>query len=78
MAKSRKTKRKPLTEAEYLEEASEQPARKAKKAKKDKASEATSSGVATIQEEVKDLEPDKILLERTRSGKGCYYFTVCS
>jgi len=31
VAKSRKTKRKPMTEAEYLEDASEQPARKAKK-----------------------------------------------
>jgi len=49
VAKSRKTKRKPMSEAEYLEGASEQPARKAKKAKKDKASEATGFGVATIQ-----------------------------
>jgi len=69
VAKSRKAKRKPLTEAEYLEEASEQPAKKAKKAKKDKASEATGSEVATIQEEVEDLEADKILPERTKSGK---------
>jgi len=69
VAKSRKTKRKPLTEAEYLEDASEQPTRKAKKAKKDKASEATGSEVATIQEEVEDLEADKILPKRTRSGK---------
>jgi len=68
VAKSRKTKRKPLTEAEYLEEAFEQPARKAKKAKKDKASEATGSEVATIQEEVEDLEANKILPNRTRSG----------
>jgi len=69
VAKSKKTKRKPLTEAEYLEDASKQPARKAKKAKKDKASEATSSEVATMQEEVEDLEADNILLDRTRSGK---------
>jgi len=69
VAKSRKTKRKPMSEAEYLEGAFEQPARKAKKVKKDKSSEATSSGVATIQEEVKDLEVDKILPDRTRSGK---------
>jgi len=58
-----------MREAEYLEEAFEKPARKAKKAKKDKASEATGSGVATIQEEVEDLEAEKILLKRTRSGK---------
>jgi len=69
VAKSRKTKRKPMTEAEYLEDASEQPARKAKKAKKDKAFEATDSEVATMQEEVEDLEADKILPDRTRSGK---------
>jgi len=67
--KSRKTKRKPVSEAEYLEGASEQPARKEKKAKKDKAFEATGYGVAFIQEEVEDLEADKILLERTKSGK---------
>jgi len=69
VAKSRKTKRKPMSEAEYLEGSYEQPARKAKKAKKDKASEATGSGVETIQEEVEDLEADKILPDRTRSGK---------
>jgi len=45
------------------------PAKKAKKAKKDKAPEATGFGVASIREEVEDLEADKILPERTRSGK---------
>jgi len=69
VTKSRKTKRKPVSEAEYLEGASEQPTKKVKKAKKDKAPEATGSGVASIQEEVEDLEADKILPERTRSGK---------
>jgi len=69
VAKSRKTKRMPLLEAEYLEEAYEQPAKRAKKAKKEKAAEATGSEVATIQEEVEDLEADKILPKRTRSGK---------
>jgi len=69
VAKSIKTKRKPVSEAGYLEGASEQPAKKAKKAKKDKAPEAIGSGVASIQEEVEDLETDKILPERTRSGK---------
>jgi len=69
VAKSRKTKRKPVSEVEYLEGASKQPARKAKKVKKHKASDATGYGVASIQEEVEDLEADKILLERTRSGK---------
>jgi len=69
VAKSGKTKRKPLSEAEYLEEASEQPAKKAKKAKKDKAVERTGSGLATIQEEVKDLCHTEVISKRTRSGK---------
>jgi len=43
VAKSKKTKRKPVSEAEYLEGASEQLSKKAKKAKKDKAPEATGS-----------------------------------
>jgi len=68
VAKSIKTKRKALTKDEYLNEASEQPAKKAKKAKIDKASEATCSS-STIQEEVQDLEPVKVLNKRTRSGK---------
>ena len=69
IAKNRKTKRKPLSEAEYLEEASKQPAKKAKKAKKDKVTEATGFDLSTIQEEVQDLEPVKVLNKRTRSGK---------
>jgi len=68
-AKSKKTKRKPLSEAEYLEEAFEQPAKKAKNAKKDKADEGTGSGLATIQEEVKDLGHTELISKRTRSGK---------
>jgi len=68
VAKSRKTKRKALTKDEYLDEASKQPAKKDKKAKTDKASEVTGSG-STIQEEVQDLEPVKVLNKRTRSGK---------
>jgi len=47
VAKSRKTKRKPVSEAEYLEGASEQPS-KAKKPRRDSASEGTTSGVPTI------------------------------
>jgi len=69
VAKSRKSKRKPISEAEYLEESYEQPAKKSKKAKKDKAAEAIGSGLSTIQEEVQDLEPVKVLDKRTRSGK---------
>jgi len=69
VAKSWKTKRKPVSEAEYLDGASKQPAKKAKKARKDSFSEATDSGVASILEEVEDLQADQILPERTRSGK---------
>jgi len=50
VAKSRKTKRKPVSEAEYLEGASEQPS-KAKKPRRVSASKGTTSGVPTIQEE---------------------------
>jgi len=50
VAKSRKTKRKALTKDEYLDDASEQPAKKAKKAGKNKVAEATGSGLSTIQE----------------------------
>jgi len=69
VAKSRKSKRKLILEAEYLEEAFEQPAKKAKKAKKDKAAEAIGSTLSTIQEKVQDLEHVKVLDKRTRSGK---------
>jgi len=72
VAKSRKTKRKALTKDEYLDEASEQPANKAKKAKLDKAFEATGSG-STIQEEVQDLEPVKVLNKRT--DESCTFTT---
>jgi len=69
VAKSRKSKRKPVSKAKHLEEAYEQPAMKTKKAKKDKAAEATGSGLSTIQEEVQDLEHVNVLNKRTRSGK---------
>ena len=69
VAKSRKTKRKALTKDEYLDDASEQPAKKSKKAKKEKATEATGYGLSTVQEEVQDLEPVKVLNKRTRSWK---------
>ena len=69
VAKSRKTKREALTKDGYLDEASEQPAKKAKKAKTDKASEVTGSGLSIVQEEVQDLKPVKVLNKRTRSGK---------
>jgi len=69
VAKSRKSKRKPLTEAEYLEEASEQPSKRAKKAKKEKATVQSDHALPTIQEEVKDLALAEVLSKRTKSGK---------
>jgi len=45
VAKSRKSNKKALTEAEYLEEASEEPPKKSKKAK---VAETTGSGLSTI------------------------------
>jgi len=66
VAKDKKSKKRALTEAEYLEEVSEEPTKKSKKAK---VTEATGSALSTIQEEVQDLEPIKVLNKRTRSGK---------
>jgi len=74
IAKSRKTKRKPVSEAEYFEGASEQPA-KTNKARRDSASEGTTSAVPSIQEEVEDLQVDQVLPERTRSGKAATIFS---
>jgi len=61
VAKSRKSKKRPLKEAEYLEEAPEQPPQKAKKAKKEKASAKSDPALPTIQEEVKDLALTEVL-----------------
>jgi len=67
VAKRRKSKKRALTEAEYLDDdASEQPF---KKAKKEKASTQADPAVPTIQEEVKDLTPVEVLNKITRSGK---------
>jgi len=52
VAKGRKSKKRALTEVEYLKEASEEPPKKYKKAK---VAEATGSSLSTIQEEVQDL-----------------------
>jgi len=52
VAKSRKTKKRALTEAEYLDDASEQPSKKAKKVKVSTQAEETGSSMPSIQEEV--------------------------
>jgi len=69
VAKSRKSKKRPLTEVEYLEDAPEQPPQKSTKAKKEKASVQSDPALPKIQEEVKDLAPTEVLSKRTRSGK---------
>jgi predicted XRE-type DNA-binding protein len=70
VAKSRKTKRKTLTKAEYLDDALEVPQKKkTKKAKVASKVEVTGPSVSTIQEEVQDLDAGKVVNKRTRSGK---------
>jgi len=69
VAKSKKSKKRPLTEAKYMEDAPEQPPQKAKKAKKEKAFTQSDLALLTFQEEVKDLAPTEVLSKRTRSGK---------
>jgi len=69
VARKRKSKKMITSEADDVEEASEPKKKKAKKAKDAPKQEATNSVVPTIQDEVQDLEPAKILNKRTRSGK---------
>jgi len=69
VAKSRKTKKRVITEAEYLDDVSEQPSKKAKKVEVATQAEATGYGMPSIQEEVQNLESVKVLNKRTRSGK---------
>jgi len=63
----RKSKRKEMTQEEYLE--AEKPT---KRAKKEKASEKLKTGgsdVPTVQEEAQELNPDVIIPKKTRSGR---------
>jgi len=66
-------KKRKLTKGKYLSEAAEEASKpqkkKAKKAKVSPQAEATGSDVSTIQEEVQDLDPAKVLNKRTRSSK---------
>jgi len=67
-SKNRKAKKKATSEADD-EEAFEPKKKKAKKAKDSPQEQLVGSEVPTIQDEVQDLEPAKILNQRTRSGK---------
>jgi len=62
VAKRRKSKRKDLSEEEYLVE--EQPSKKAKKSKQDKASEEGGFGLPTVEEEA-----ERVLGKKTREGQ---------
>ena len=64
IARKRKSKKKATSKADDTEEASEPMKKKAKKEK-----QAAGSNTPTIQDEVQDLEPAKILNKRTISGK---------
>ena len=65
--KRKLTKEEYLSEAEDNEEASEHQKKKAKKAK------VAGSNVQSIQQEVQDLEPAKVLQKRTR-GRCCEFY----
>jgi len=69
VARKRKSKKKATSEADDDEEASEPKKKKDKKAKDAPQEQSVGPGVPTIQDEVQDLEPTKILNKRTRSGK---------
>jgi len=65
--KGRKSKRKEMTEEEYLEV--EQPSKKAKKVKASDNLKIGGSGVPSVQEEAQELDPEAIICKKTRSGK---------
>jgi len=67
--KRKLTKEEYLSEADDDEEASEPQKKKAKNAKVAPQVEATGSNMPTIQKEVEDPDPAKVLDKRTRSGK---------
>jgi len=70
IAKSRKSKKRAMTEAEYVEDDSEQAAKKAKKSKAIASQEnPNASDVLTIQQEAQELDASEVLDKRTRSKK---------
>jgi len=69
VARKRKSKKKATSEVDDDDEASEPKPKRAKKEKQASQEQAVDSGLPTIQDEVQDLEPAKILDKRTRSGK---------
>jgi len=69
IARNRKSKKRATSEAEYVDEAPEPLPKKAKKEKALVQVNVVGPAVPSIQAEVQDLEPAKILNKRTRSGK---------
>jgi len=70
IAKSRKSKKRAMTEAEYVKDDSEKAAKKAKKSKANASQEnPTASDVLTIQQEAQELDASEVLDKRTRSKK---------
>ena len=70
IAKNRKSKKRAMTEAEYVEDDSEQAAKKAKKSKANASQEnPTASDVLTIQQEAQQLDASEVLDKRTRGKK---------
>jgi len=67
VAKSRKSKRKDLSEEEYLAE--EQPSKNAKKSKLVKPTEEGGYGFPSIEEEAKESDQARVLGKRTREGQ---------
>jgi len=68
IAKSRKSKKRAISEAEYVEEAPEPAPKKAKKSKAASQEQLAGPDVLSIQKEVQDLGATEILNKRTRSG----------
>jgi len=69
VARKRKSKKKATSEADDVEEALEPKRKKAKKEKKAPQEQVAGSVIPSIQDEVQDLEPAKILTKTTRSRK---------
>ena len=70
IAKSRRSKKRNMTEAEYVEDATEKDAKKAKKSKATASQEKpVDPEVLTIQQEAQELNTFEVLTKRTRSKK---------
>jgi len=69
IAKSRKSKKRAISEAEYVEEAPKPAPKKAKKSKATPQEQLGGPDVLSIQQEVQDLDATEVLNKKTRSGK---------